>query len=290
VLVDLQGHTRGQRLAIAAYRPAPVQASYLGFAGTTGAPYIDYLICDPYVTPLTLEDQYTEKLAQLPLCFQPNGRWRPLPQPMARAEAGLPDDAFVMCAFNHTYKIGPEAFDAWCAVMREVPHAVLWLKETNKQLKPQVLQQAADRGVAPERILFAQNVEFADHFSRLALADVFVDTWPYNAHTTASDALWAGVPVVTVYQNSYVSRVAASALNAIGLPELAFSTVDDYVMAIRTLASDPVLLADLRRHLNAVRMTTPLFDPALRADELEALYRRMVERSRGGLAPEHLLA
>jgi predicted O-linked N-acetylglucosamine transferase (SPINDLY family) len=290
LLVDLQGHTRGQRLAILAHRPAPVQASYLGYAGTTGADFIDYVVGDPFVTPAALAELYTEKLAQLPQCFQPNGTWRPMPQPMTRAQAGLPEDAFVMCAFNHTYKIGPECFDAWCEVLREEPRAVLWLKETNGQLKPQVLAEAARRGVAPERIVFARNVAFAEHFSRLALADVFVDTWPYNAHTTASDALWAGVPVVTLYQNSYASRVAASVLNAAGLPELAFEAVADYVLAIRTLANDGALLAELRRHLEAGRLNSPLFDAERRADELEALYRRMIERSRAGLAADHLLA
>ncbi len=290
VLVDLQGHTRGQRLGIAAQRPAPVQVSYLGFAGTTGADCIDYLIGDPFVTPVVLEDLYAEKLAQLPQCFQPNGRWRPLPQPMSREAADLPEEAFVMCAFNNTYKILPEAFDAWCAVMREVPHAVLWLKESNSQLHPNVWREAERRGVDRNRIVFARNVAFADHFSRLALADVFVDTWPYNAHTTASDALWAGVPVVTVYGNSYQSRVAASVLNAVGLPDLAFGNVDDYVLAIRTLADDRPLLQSLRQHLEGVRMTAPLFDARARADELEALYRRMADRSRRGLAPEHQLA
>ncbi|MDE2567011.1 MAG: tetratricopeptide repeat protein, partial [Burkholderiales bacterium] len=215
LLVDLQGHTKGQRMGILARRPAPLQVAFLGFPGSTGAPFIDYLIGDPLVTPLALQPQYSERLAQMPRCFQPNGRWRPLPQPMARAQAGLPEDAFVMCAFNHTYKILPEAFDAWCAVMREVPRAVLWLKETNGQLHAHVAREAAARGVAAHRIVYARALPYADHFSRLALADVFVDTWPYNAHTTASDALWAGVPVVTVYGNSFASRVAASVLNAV---------------------------------------------------------------------------
>ncbi len=290
VLIDLQGHTRGQRLAIAAHRPAPVQATYLGFPGSTGADYIDYLIGDPYVTPLELAHLYTEKLAQLPTCFQPNGRWRALPRPMSRAEAGLPDDAFVMCAFNHTYKILPEAFDVWCEVMREVPRAVLWLKETNGQLHANVRAAAAGRGVDPARVLFAGRVDYADHFSRLALADVFVDTWPYNAHTTAGDALWAGVPVVTVYGNGFASRVAASVLNAAGLPELAFADAESYGLAIRALATDEALLTAMRQHLDGTRMTMPLFDAGTRARELDALLRRMHARWAAGLPPEHLPA
>ncbi|MDE2080254.1 MAG: hypothetical protein KGI90_02795 [Burkholderiales bacterium] len=290
LLVDLQGHTRGQRLGILARRPAPLQVAFLGFPGSTGAPFIDYLIGDPLVTPLALQPQYSERLAQMPRCFQPNGRWRPLPQPMARAEAGLPEDAFVMCAFNHTYKILPAAFDAWCAVLREVPRAVLWLKETNAQLHANVAREAAARGVAAGRILYARGVPYAEHFSRLALADVFVDTWPYNAHTTASDALWAGVPVVTVYGNSFASRVAASVLSAAGLGELAFADAESYRTAILALALDAELLAGYRRHLNAQRLALPLFDSAGYARDFENLLWRMGERWRAGLPPEALPA
>lgn len=290
ILVDLQGHTRGHRMAILAQRPAPVQVAFLGYPASTGAEFIDYLIGDPLVTPLELAAHYSEKLAQMPLCFQPNGRWRPLPQPMTRAQAGLPEDAFVMCAFNHTYKILPEAFDAWCTVMRQVPHAVLWLKETSGQLRDNVIRLAAARGVEPERIVWARSVSFQDHFSRLALADVFVDTWPYNAHTTASDALWAGLPVVTCYQNSFASRVAASVLNAAGVAELAFESVEDYTRAILTFAVEPGLLKQYRALLDDNRMISPLFDGKRYAGEIEALYGRMMARFRAGQSPDHLSA
>ena len=294
VLVDLQGHTRGHRLGVFARRPAPLQVAFLGFPGTTGAPYIDYLIGDPLVTPRELADQYTEKLAQMPLTFQPNGRWRPLPEPrvpgVSRAAAGLPEDAFVMCAFNHTYKILPEAFDTWCAVLRDVPHAVLWLKETNGQLHDNVRREARHRGVDPDRIVFAKSVGYAQHFSRLALADVFADTWPYNAHTTAADALWAGVPVVTLYGDAFASRVAASVLNAAGLGELAFATVHDYRCAITALALEPALLATYRQHLEQQRNNLPLFDSTTYTRDFEALLGRMVQRWRAGLPAEHLLA
>jgi len=290
VLVDLMGHTRGNRMAILARRPAPLQVAYLGYPGSTGADFIDYLIGDALVTPLQLAGLYSEKLAQMPLTFQPNGRWRPSPRPTSRAAAGLPEDAFVMCAFNHTYKIGPEAFDAWCAVMRDVPRAVLWLKETNGQLHDNVRREAAARGVDPQRILFARTVDYADHFSRLALADVFVDTWPYNAHTTAADALWAGVPVVTLYGNAYASRVAASVLNAAGLGELAFDNVADYQLAVLALAREPALLAGYREHLATQRMALPLFDSARFTGEFEALLGRIWARWTAGEAPEHLPA
>ena len=290
LLVDLMGHTRGHRLGVFAARPAPLQVAFLGYPGSTGADFIDYLIGDPLVTPLDLAPHYSEQLAQLPLTFQPNGRWRPLPQPMTRAQAGLPEDAFVMCAFNHTYKIGPEAFDAWCAVMREVPRAVLWLKQTNGQLHDNVRREAAARGVDPSRIVFASVLTYADHFSRLALADVFVDTWPYNAHTTAADALWAGVPVVTLYGNAFASRVAASVLNAAGLGELAFGDVQGYTDAIRVLALEPALAAQYKCRLNEQRLSLPLFDSTRYTREFEDLLGRMWARWQAGQAPAHLLA
>ncbi len=290
LLVDLMGHTRGQRMGVLARRPAPVQLAFLGYPGSTGASFIDYLIGDPLVTPLELAPLYSEKLAQLPQCFLPNGRWRPLPQPLARAAAGLPEDAFVMCAFNHTYKILPEAFDAWCAVLREVPHAVLWLKQTNEQLHDNVAREARRRGVDPARIHYAPKVPYAEYFSRLALADVFVDTWPYNAHTTAADALWAGVPVVTLYGNGFASRVAASALSAVGLGELAFDTVDDYRHAILALALEPALRQNYRAHLTTQRMTLPLFDSPRYTREFETLLLRMSARWRAGLPAAHLPA
>jgi predicted O-linked N-acetylglucosamine transferase (SPINDLY family) len=290
ILIDLMGHTRGHRMGVFAARPSPLQVAYLGYPGSTGAACIDYVIGDPLVTPLELAQHYSEKLAQMPLTLQPNGRWRPLPQPMCRADVGLPEDAFVMCAFNHTYKIGPEAFDAWCAVLREVPHAVLWLKETNPQLHDNVKREAAVRGVAAERIVFAYQLSYEQHFSRLALADVFVDTWPYNAHTTAADALWAGVPVVTVYGNSYASRVAASLLNAAGIGELAFGSVAEYTRAIATLGLEPGLAAAYKKLLVEQRLALPLFDSRRYTLDLQALLSRMWQRWCKGLPAEHLLA
>ncbi|MDP3612766.1 MAG: tetratricopeptide repeat protein [Rubrivivax sp.] len=290
ILIDLMGHTRGHRLGVLAARPAPVQVSFLGYPGSTGANFIDYLIGDPLVTPTDLAPHFSEKLAQMPLTFQPNGRWRPLPQPMSRAQAGLPEVAFVMCAFNHTYKILPEAFDSWCQVMREVPNAVLWLKETNPQLHDNVRREAQLRGVDADRIVLAKVVSYADHFSRLALADVFVDTWPYNAHTTAADALWAGVPVVTLYGNSFASRVAASVLNAAGMAELAFGSVEEYRCAIQALALEPDLAAGYKRQLNEQRNTLRLFDSSRYTREFEALLARMWAQWQSGRAPDHLIA
>jgi predicted O-linked N-acetylglucosamine transferase (SPINDLY family) len=290
LLLDLMGHTRGHRIGILARKPAPLQAGFLGYPGSSGADFIDYIVSDAIVSPLEHAADYSEKIAQLPVTMQPNGRWRPLPQAMTRAEAGLPDDAVVLCAFNHTYKIAPEAFDAWCGVLREVPNAVLWLKETNPQLHGNVCREAAARGVDPVRIVWAQSVSYAEHFSRLAQADLFVDTWPYNAHTTAADAVWAGLPVVTRIGDSYASRVAASVLAAAGVPELAFATTDDYRLAITALALDEPLRRSYRERLVAGRMELPLFDTPRWTREFEALLGRMVERWQQGLPPAHLAA
>ena len=290
LLVDLMGYTRGHRVGILARKPSPVQINFLGYPGSMGAPFIDYVVGDPIVTPLDAAPLYSEAIAQMPRCFQPNGRWRPLPQAMSRADAGLVEGAFVMCAFNHTYKILPAAFDAWCTLLREVPYALLWLKETNTQLHGNVLREALARGVDARRIVFAPVVPYAQHFSRLALADVFVDTWPYNAHTTASDALWAGVPVVTLAQQGFASRVAASVLDAAGIGELAFDNVADYMLAIRALAADEGLRRSYRDHLNTHRQTLPLFDCARHTREFEALLKRMAQRHRAGLLPAALAA
>ena len=290
LLVDLAGHTRGHRLGVFAARPAPLQLGYLGYPGTTGASFIDYFVGDAIASPLAHEAQFSERIVQLPGCFQPNGRWRPLPQPMSRAQAGLPEDAFVMCTFNHTYKIGPQAFDAWCRVMRRVPRAVLWVRESNGQLHDNVCREAARRGVAPERIFFAPHVPYDVHFSRLALADVFVDTWPYNAHTTAADALWAGVPVLTLPGESFASRVAASLLAAVGLEGLAMGSVEDYEAALVTMATDPAVLPGLRAHLVDNRLQLPLFDTPAYTRRFEALLRRLWQRWCEGLPPQHLAA
>jgi predicted O-linked N-acetylglucosamine transferase (SPINDLY family) len=290
LLVDLMGHTRGHRLGVFAARPAPVQLGFLGYPSTTGANFIDYFVGDAITAPLGHEAHFSEKIVQLSGSFQPNGRGRPLPQPMARADAGLPDDAFVMCAFNHTYKIGPQAFDTWCRVMQRVPRAVLWLKETNRQLHDNIRREAVARGVAPERIVFAPVVTYDAHFSRLALADVFVDTWPYNAHTTAADALWAGVPVLTLPGESFASRVAASVLAAVGLEGLAMGSIDDYESALVTMARDPEVLAGLRAHLVDNRLALPLFDSPAYTRRFEALLATLWQRWCRGEVPAHLEA
>lgn len=283
VLVDLKGFTHGSRLQIMAYRPAPLQVSYLGHPGTTGASFIDYFIGDEVVTPLDHQPFYAEKLALMPHCYQPNDRQRPLPKPMSRSEVGLPPDALVLCGFNQPYKISPEVFNVWCDLLQSVPHAVLWLLDWVAGTVDQFKVEAARRGIAPERIISAPRLPLDRHLSRFALADIFLDSWPCNGHTTVSDALWAGVPVVTLCGETFASRVAASLLHATGLPELVSHDVASYRDLVLSLAADPERRQALRERLSQARGHCPLFDSARYALDFQALLTRMVDRQEAGL-------
>ncbi len=288
VLVDLKGYTLHARTSIMAMRPAPVQVAWLGFPGTSGASFIDYAIVDPIVLPPERADEFSEAPAWLPDCYQPNDRMREVGTPPGRAACGLPEGAFVFCAFNHTYKIRPDTFALWCRLLRDVPGSVLWLLASNAQAEENLLREAAALGIDPSRLVFAQVAPPAEHLARLTHADLFLDTLPINAHTTASDALWSGVPVVTCTGTAFVGRVAASLLHAVGLPELAVEEMAAYEALARDLASDPARLAEVRERLRQARDTAPLFDSARTARELDALYLRMAERSRAGLPPAAL--
>jgi predicted O-linked N-acetylglucosamine transferase (SPINDLY family) len=290
ILVDLKGQTFGNRLGVFAYRPAPIQATFLGFPGTSGADFIDYIIGDRHVTPLEHADHYSEKIAQLPGSYQPNDSRRPRLQALTRAQCGLPDDALVMGNFNQSFKLSPETFDAWMRIMKAVPHCILWLLDDNDQAKRNLHRATIQRGVDPERIVFAPRVPVHVHHARLPAADFMLDNWPCNAHTTASDALWMGVPMVTCMGDSFASRVAGSLLHAVGLGELACTSVEQYEATAIALLNDPTRLQRLRCHLEEGRMGFALFDGARFAAGLEALYLRMVERERQGLAPHPLAA
>jgi predicted O-linked N-acetylglucosamine transferase (SPINDLY family) len=290
LLVDLKGHTAKSRFPIFAWRPAPLQISFLGYPGTTGAGWIDYVIGDRIVTPLDHAPDYTEKIAQLPGCYQPNDRQRRIPQPPSRASQGLPEDALVLCCFNQSYKFSPEVFDSWCRLLRELPHSVLWVLEWNATVLANLKREAAARGVDPARLIGSPRVGSDAHLDRLALADLFLDTWPYNAHTTASDALWAGVPVVSLVGETFASRVGASLLSAVGLPELACPDLATYEATVRVLANDARCRAGLSAHLQQTRDSAPLFDGARFASDIEILYLRMATRHAEGLAPAHLPA
>jgi predicted O-linked N-acetylglucosamine transferase (SPINDLY family) len=288
LLVDLKGHTLNARTAIMAMRPAPVQVAYLGFPGTMGADFIDYVITDPVVTPAAMADGFSEKLAWMPDCYQPNDRRRQADPPPTRAACGLPEQGFVFCCFNQTYKIRPELFDVWCRLLAATPGSVLWLLNSNPQAGANLKREAAARGVDPARIVFAPLVPSHRNLARLAHADLFLDTLPVNAHTTASDALWSGVPLVTCPGDTFVGRVAASLLHAVGLPGLVADDLTQYESLARSLAADPARIAALKAHLRAARDTAPLFDSARTTRSLEDLYLRMARRWQDGLAPEHL--
>ncbi|WP_326538983.1 O-linked N-acetylglucosamine transferase, SPINDLY family protein [Pseudorhodoferax sp.] len=290
LLIDLKGYTRNHRVGVFAWKPAPVTATFLGFPGSTGADFIDYLIADPVVTPLEHTPYYTEHLAQMPVCYQPNDRQRALPAAPTRTEAGLPEDAFVMAGFNQPYKISSQVFDVWCVLLDALPQAVLWLLDWNEQSRQNLAREAAARGIDPARIVWAPRKKPAEHMARMQLADVFIDTWPCNAHTTASDALWAAVPVVTFTGETFASRVAASLVHAVGLPELACRDIEHYARTVVELAHDPGRLAAMRQTLVAAREHSPLFDSRRFTRDFEALLLRMMQRHVDGLPPAPLPA
>jgi len=290
ILVDLKGATHDTLMPVLAQRPAPLQVAWLGFPGTTGAPYIDYLIGDEVVTPLADAAHFSEKIAQMPHCYQPNDAFRVLPAPATRASAGLADDALVLCAFHQSYKISAEVFAAWCELLRRLPGSVLWLLQWNTNVQQSLTAAAREHGIDPDRLVFAPVLPLEVHLARLACADLFLDAWPCNAHTTAGEALWVGVPVVTVQGRTFAQRVAASLLRTIGLEELIAADVAGYCALVVALAGDPPRRAALRDELAARRHRTPLFDGAAFAADIEALYRRMWQRAVAGQAPAHLPA
>jgi len=290
ILVDLKGATQDTLAPVLAQQPAPLQVAWLGFPGTTGAPYIDYLIGDEVVTPLADAAHFSEKIAQMPYCYQPNDGRRPLPSSATRAEAGLADDALVLCAFHQSYKISAEVFTTWCDLMQRLPGSVLWLLQWNANVQQSLTAAARERGIHADRLIFAPVLPLEVHLARLACADLFLDAWPCNAHTTAGEALWVGVPVVTVQGRTFAQRVAASLLHTIGLDELIATDVAAYSALVVALAGDAPRRAALRDELVARRHRTPLFDGAAFAADIEALYRRMWARAVAGQPPAHLPA
>lgn len=277
ILVDLKGYTQNGRLAISAYRPAPIIVSWLGYPGTLGETRLaDYLIGDPVVTPVDHAAYYSETLALMPHCYQPNDRNRAIGPTPSRAEAGLPETGLVFCSFNQAYKLGPEMFDTWCALLREVPGSVLWLLDPGPEARANLAREAEARGVPAERLVYADKLPLAAHLARLGLADLALDTYPYTSHTTGSDALWAGVPMLTRMGETFASRVGASLLRAVGLDELVTTTQADYQRLALALAADPPRLAGLRARLAENRRSAPLFDTERFTRDLERLYRRIL--------------
>jgi len=288
VLVNLNGYFGDGRQGVFAHRPAPIQVNYLGFPGTLGAGYIDYLIADATVIPMQDREHYAEKIVYLPGSYQANDARRTVStRPVARADAGLPDDAFVFCCFNNSYKITLQTFDCWMRVLAQVDDSVLWLLQADAAAATNLRREAQSRGIDGGRLVFAPHVPPDEHLARHALADLFLDTLPYNAHTTASDALWAGLPVLTRIGTTFAGRVGASLLRAIGLPELITTSEAEYEALAVALAGDRHRLAAVRAKLRRDAASSTLFDTPRFTRQLEAAYALMVERQREGLPPEH---
>ena len=289
IAIDLGGYTRDSRAGIFALRAAPIQVSYLGYLGTMGADFIDYLIADPVLVPPQSRPHYSEKIAYLP-SYQVNDDKRLVPQAtLSRAQLGLPPTGFVFCSFNASYKITPETFESWMRILAAVPDSVLFLLGSSAAAERNLRREAAARGVAPERLVFGRSLPFADYLARYCAADLFLDTLPYNAGTTASDALWAGLPVLTCPGESFAARMAASLLTAAGLPELIAADRPHYERLAVELAADPQRLAALKHRLADNRRRCALFDTAAFTASLETLYRQMYDRYTAGLPPQHLL-
>ncbi len=280
IAVDLNGITTGARTGILALRPAPIQVNYLGFPATMGADYIDYLIADRYVIPEGRRAQYAERVVYLPDTFQANDATRRLAAAPARADLGLPARGFVFCSFNSSYKITPAMFDLWMRLLQQVAGSVLWLVRSNPAVEANLRREAAARGVDPARLVFAPWVEYGAHLARCAAADLFLDTLPFNAGTTASDALWAGLPVLTCSGEAFAARMAGSLLQAVGMPELITTSLREYEALAIALATDAERMAGIREKLARNRVSAPLFDSDRFRRHIEAAYLAMWSRHR----------
>lgn len=285
IALDINVHI-GRQPALFARGLAPVQVNYLGYPGTAAAGCYDYIIGDPVLTPFAHRENYSERIVQLPHCYQPNAfpRYGALAQP-SRRELQLPESGFVFCCFNDAFKIMPDQFALWMDLLRAVEGSVLWLLGTGAAAAANLRNEATRRGIAPERLIFAPRVPIGQHLARHRAADLFLDTFPYNAHTTASDALWAGLPLLTRAGETFPSRVAASVLVAAGLPDMVTASAEEYAARALALARDPALLAEVRARLAARRSTTPLFDTARYTRNIERAYAEMWARHNAGMPP-----
>jgi len=289
IAIDLGGYTQDARPQIFVERAAPIQINYLGYPGTMGTKHIDYLIADSTLIPADMQEAYSEKIIYLPHCYQPNDSKRKISdRRFTRQELGLPLNKFVFCCFNNNWKIIPQIFDCWMKILQSVTDSVLWLFEDNPAVTKNLLKEAIKRSVDPNRLVFAKPMPHAEHLARHRLADVFLDTLPYNAHTTASDALWVGVPVLTIQGKSFAARVAASLLTSIGIPELITHSKEEYCSLAIELASNPQRLAAIKAKLTQNRFTTPLFDTKLFTGHIESAYQAAYDRYHSGLPADHI--
>ena len=284
ILIDVNGYTRDARTALFARRPAPVQVNWLGYPGTMGTPWHQYIIADDWIIPPGHTAWFSETVLRLP-CYQPNDRKRVVGERPTRAAAGLPEEAFVFCCFNASQKLNIHTVNRWAEILRQVPQGVLWLLDSNAEMRRSLVTHLEQAGIAPERIIFAPRLANPQHLARYALADLFLDTVPYGAHTTASDALWMAVPVLTLSARSFASRVCGSLVRAAGTPEMVVENAGEYVARAIALAGQPAELARLRQTLNANRASCDLFDMEKLTGRLEDLFEDMAARHRHGLTP-----
>ena len=288
IAVDLKGYTQGHRTRIFSYECAPIQVNFLGYPGTMGSEYIDYIIADKILIPSHLMMHYSEKIVRLPGSYQPNDSKRPTPNiSLKKKDFDLPANGFIFCCFNNNYKILPSTFDLWMKILKEVDGSILWLLKDNLMAETNLCREAELRGIDRNRLVFAERVPLQRHISRHRLADLFLDTWPCNAHTTASDALWAGLPLITLAGETFASRVAASLLDSLGLPDLVATNQGEYLSLAVDLAKNPARLEKIRRKLAINVERNSLFDGKIFARKLETAYETMHFRFTSGLKPDH---
>jgi len=289
ILIDLKGYTAGSRVEVLAHRPAPLQAHFLGYPGTLGAPWVDYLIADSVVAPKADQSHFTEHLVRLPGCYQVNDDRRPIATDAGdRTRWQLPENGLVLCAFHQVYKLTPPVFDCWMRILRRIDDACLWLLTEDPEPQSRLRAAAAARGVDPQRLVFAARVSPSVHLARHRLADLYLDTWPYNAHTSASDALWAGLPVIALEGRSFAARVSSSILRAAGLEMFIARGIEEYEALIVSLATDRRRLRELRTLVQSEVSRSGLFDSAAFTRSLESAYSMMHERHAAGLPPASL--
>ena len=289
IAIDLGGYTQDCRTSIFSYKAAPIQVNYLGYPGTMGAPYMDYIIADPTLIPPEKQQYYSEKIAYLPHTYQANDRKRKISTTsFKRSDFELPEDGFIFCCFNNNFKLTPHTLDSWCRILKAVEGSILWLYEGHEKTRSNLSKEFTKRGLAFERLIFAKRVPSDEHLARYQLADLFLDTLPYNAHTTTSDALWAGTPVLTLIGKTFAGRVAASLLKAIGMDELICKSIEEYESKAIELGNHPEKLKVIKQRLQANKEIAPLFNTLLFTKHIESAYTIMYERYQDDLSPEHL--
>ncbi|EBA18021.1 TPR repeat protein [Roseobacter sp. SK209-2-6] len=290
IAVDMKGYTRNGRMAVFAERAAPVQVAYLGYPGTSGLGPVDYFVADEVTVPQSQRQHFSEKIMYMPDCYQPNDRNRKQPDVVpSRTELGLPEGKFIFCSLNNPNKVTPAEFDVWMKLLCNVPESVLWILAPNEEIKNNLTREANARGVGGERLIFAERVSMDDHLARMRQADLFLDAFNCNAHTTASEAVWAGVPLVTKAGNQFAARVAASVVTAIGCPDLVTETIDEYYDLAYKLATEADTYSELRLRLQDNLLTTPLYDSESYARNFEKLMEMAILRYEEGAKPKHLM-